>query len=359
MQANKLTPTPFNNIMAEFEETSLIHGILNIGDFIVLSGAPNAGKTFLALDWALHISAGWPWFGKEVEQGAVVYVSCEGGRRFAYRIEAFKQYYAADLKDKQLPFGLINRPVNLYDPNADLAELIQECNLFALQQAAPLRLVIIDTLSRAMAGADENSPQGMTQFVQNIDQIRTYTDDKTAVCIVHHVGKDESRGARGHSALFGATDTECRVRQNRTTKVVTLEMVKQRDADTSTEYQYNLTPIIIGKDKKSLDISSCIVTEYIEKSKNVNVNLNTAAETKKKSESRLQLYTEVMQKFYDQMGYAPRVAVDDEFRQTLIANDGLTYNAAKQAGYTAAQQTLAKQQWVMSEGNWLPVKGIE
>jgi len=351
---NKLTPTLFKNIIPTYEENALIHGVLNVGDFIVLSGAPNAGKTFLALDWGLHIAAGWPWCNREVERGAVVYVSCEGGRRFAYRVEAFRQYYQSDLNLTDVPFGLINRPVNLYDPNADLASLIMECNLFAALNNHPLRLVIIDTLSRAMAGADENSPQGMTQFVQNIDQIRSCTDDKTAVCIVHHVGKDESRGARGHSALFGATDTECRVRQHKATHVVTLEMIKQRDNDTSMEFQYNLTPIVIGKDKKGLDISSCVVTEHIEKIKNVSINLTNVNDIKKKGESRQTIYQDIIQKFFAKLGHGPKIAVDDEFRQTLIANDNLTYNAAKQACYTAVQQTLSKQQWRLSEGNWLP-----
>jgi hypothetical protein len=70
----------------------------------------------------------------------------------------------------------------------------------------PIRLVVVDTLSRAMAGGNENAPDDMSAFIRNIDRIRQETG--AHVLIVHHCGKDAAKGARGHSCLRAATDTK-------------------------------------------------------------------------------------------------------------------------------------------------------
>ncbi len=45
----------------------------------MLYGPTGIGKTFLALDWAMSICSGQPWFGQEVRKGQVLYVLAEGG----------------------------------------------------------------------------------------------------------------------------------------------------------------------------------------------------------------------------------------------------------------------------------------
>ena len=64
----------------------------------------------------------------------------------------------------------------------------------------PLRLIVIDTLARAIAGGDENKSESMGQLVVHADAIRKETG--AHVLFVHHSGKDQARGARGHSSLL-------------------------------------------------------------------------------------------------------------------------------------------------------------
>jgi RecA-family ATPase len=52
-----------------------------------------------------------------------------------------------------------------------------------------------------MAGGNENAPDDMGALVRNIDRLRAETG--AAVLLVHHTGKDTSRGARGHSLARG------------------------------------------------------------------------------------------------------------------------------------------------------------
>jgi RecA-family ATPase len=70
-------------------------------------------------------------------------------------------------------------------------------------------MIVLDTLSRVIAGGNENAPDDMGQLIGNCDRIRA--EARAHVMLVHHTGKDEARGARGHSSLRAATDTEIEV----------------------------------------------------------------------------------------------------------------------------------------------------
>ena len=54
-------------------------------------------------------------------------------------------------------------------------------------------IIEIDTLSRIMAGGDENNAADMTALIRNIDTLRAATG--AHVVLVHHTGKDTARGA--------------------------------------------------------------------------------------------------------------------------------------------------------------------
>src|SRR4051812_37793236 len=56
----------------------LIEGVIESSALGVLYGPPGCGKSFAALDWALSVATGKAWHGREVRQGAVVYVAGEG-----------------------------------------------------------------------------------------------------------------------------------------------------------------------------------------------------------------------------------------------------------------------------------------
>ena len=73
-------------------------------------------------------------------------------------------------------------------------------------EAGPLAIVVIDTLNRVMPGGDENSSEDMGAVIAAAKLIEREFD--CVVLFVHHSGKDEAKGSRGHSSLKGATDAE-------------------------------------------------------------------------------------------------------------------------------------------------------
>ncbi len=67
-------------------------------------------------------------------------------------------------------------------------------------------LTILDTLARHLPGGDENVSPVMSAMVETLDEIKRMTGGHAHV--VHHPGKAEDAGSRGHSSLPGALDTQ-------------------------------------------------------------------------------------------------------------------------------------------------------
>lgn len=96
------------------------------------------------------------------------------------------------------------------------------------------RLIIIDTLSRLMTGFDENSTKDATSVVSFLEELAHYYE--CFVLVVHHTGKDESKGARGSSVFFANMDTVLSVRKKG--KGTELTVKKHKDADAPDDAQY-------------------------------------------------------------------------------------------------------------------------
>lgn len=201
----------------------LIEGVLERNSFNVLYGAPGGGKSFVALDMALHIATGRPWMGHSVRAGAVIYVAAEGYQSMARRVAAWLDLYRLDrgmLRD----LNWVIEPVHLMGGAATLVQFLTEAvgslrgdevaqdpdsgEAQLLEEAPSLELVIFDTMSRCITGADENDAKDMGSVVQWLDQLRDkeFTGLDTSTLVVHHTGKTGII-ERGSSVLRGAADT--------------------------------------------------------------------------------------------------------------------------------------------------------
>jgi hypothetical protein len=127
----------------------------------------------------------------------------------------------------------------------------------AEQSGLPCRLVILDTLARAMAGGDENSGKDMGDAVKSMDAIRAATS--AHVMLIHHCGKNEALGARGHSSLRAAVDTEIEINRPEGEKISTVRVTKQRDLPAGDPMPFSLEPVTLGLNRRGNPITSCLV----------------------------------------------------------------------------------------------------
>ncbi|NQW08413.1 MAG: AAA family ATPase [Alphaproteobacteria bacterium] len=244
----------FDDLKPDASVVDFVEGVLVEGGLTVVYGESNVGKTFFATDLGIHVATGAPWHGRAVEQGAVIYVAGEGGSGIRKRIAAFRERYEPPAG---VPFAVIQQSVNLLDPAGETAPLIETIRQAAAQLSMPVRLVIVDTLARAMVGGDENSGEDMGRLVGNADRIRDETGAN--VLFVHHSGKDRARGARGHSSLRAAADTEIEVAKDEATGVAVATLTKQRDLDGGAEFAFRLEPVVVGTDRRGKAVTSCAV----------------------------------------------------------------------------------------------------
>lgn len=244
--------TRFADVKPALESNDLIEDYLGAGAMSVLYGESNSGKTFFATNLAFHVASGRQWNGRHVEQAGVVYCAMEGTHGISNRISALKAEYAGD---DDIPFGVVTVPLDLCTSDDDANALIKAIQAEADALGVPTGLIIMDTLSRGMAGGNENAPDDMGALVRNGDLIREAT--KAHLMWIHHSGKDQARGARGHSSLRAATDTEIEISaegQSRTARVT-----KQREYDCSGEFAFTLKVVELGQNKRGKMLTSCVV----------------------------------------------------------------------------------------------------
>jgi hypothetical protein len=206
----------------------LIDGVLNRSSLAWLAGAPGSYKTFLALDWALHVATGTGYMGRAVHRSPVLYLAGEGVSGLADRVDAWQEASKVTVTGTHwLPRAVPATAQEWYS----LCEVVRHLNI---------GLVVLDTQARMAGGLDENSVPEMGKFVTALDDLRRANG--ACVLCVHHSSKAGS-ALRGSSAVQGAADT-----------VVTLEVkdhvigvhnLKQKDMAQFSDYW--VRPVVTAK----------------------------------------------------------------------------------------------------------------
>jgi hypothetical protein len=99
----------------------------------------------------------------------------------------------------------------------------------------------------------------MGALVSNIDRLRQTSG--AHVMLVHHSGKDGAKGARGHSLLRAATDTEIEVSRDLLTGTSAARVTKQRELETGDEWAFTLRAVELGANRRGKPVTSCVVSE--------------------------------------------------------------------------------------------------
>ena len=199
-----------------------INGIFSQKSMVILWGQSGVGKSFLALDWGLCTATGRKWLGRDVHQGAVVYIAAEGGSGISKRCLRWCEYHQVPSPHN---FGIIPEAYALIQTEElkELAETIRD------QMDEPPALIVIDTLNRNIGGS-ESSEDDMGKFIRAADLLQRAFD--STILIIHHTGWNVER-ERGHSSLRGAADTMVSVSKlgERLTDGIEIACVKQKECD--------------------------------------------------------------------------------------------------------------------------------
>lgn len=267
------------SVVPDLDASDFVEGLLSDGGLSVVYGPPASGKTFFVADIGMRVALGEPWRGQEVEQGPVIYAALEAQKGINNRIAAWKQYNNR-MDDLNIPFEYCTHGFSLLNEH-DVRAFIKTTQDAGDRWEMPVRMVIVDTLSRAFMGGDENLSSDMTTFISHVDAIKQETG--AHVCVVHHCGKDVEKGMRGHSSLKGAVDTEIAIAvHGEDTRddnirdmmfhlklngalVRQMMVVKQKEMETIADVHFKLNQVNLGMKVRygvqtSKPMTSCVVS---------------------------------------------------------------------------------------------------
>ncbi|HEI2837786.1 TPA: AAA family ATPase [Escherichia coli] len=237
------------------QQSYVIKGLIPAESLCSTYGASGSYKSFLAISWSCHVATGMAWGGRRVSKGAVIYIAGEGSMGVKRRVKAWEITYGKEVTD----LCIVNAPVFPASPDY-VEQVIRTAGLVKSRTGENVRLIVIDTLARCFGGNDENDSRDMGAFIQGCDAIKQATG--ATVLVVHHSGKDETKGARGSSAFRAALDAEYRIsRENSDVTALVAACTKMKDAEEPKESAYDLKSVEVFTDTDGEEIVSMVVID--------------------------------------------------------------------------------------------------
>lgn len=239
----------------------LIRNYMERGTIGLVIGHSQTFKSFLMLDMAFSIALDRPWQKHEVvHSGPVIYVAGEGQGGLRRRVIALEKHHGVTV-----PPGKLLMPRRSMLIGGD-AKAQAAADLIMLRQQivnldTPPAMVVFDTLNRTMLG-EENSATDVGHYITALSSFREENPDITVV-VVHHLGKDATKGARGSVALHAGADFEYHLTKSTDMARIThLTTAKMKDAEPPEPMALVAETVIVGLDPDNGDpVTSLVLTQ--------------------------------------------------------------------------------------------------
>lgn len=229
----------------------------------VVAGEPRAGKSFVLLDLALRMVHGMPFLGAPTEPCSTIYMAGEGHAGLAGRINAWRSQNDVTAADREGRYmAILDGIPTLSVENAkQVRKVVRET---AKHYGSDPGLVIVDTLSQALDGGDENDAKSIAPALRILSGIRKR--HHCTVVAVHHLAKPKPgataivdlQALRGSGALGGNSDTVIGVQRNGDDR--SLICLKQKDGEDGGRIGFRLLPVETGRQRREGEPErSCIV----------------------------------------------------------------------------------------------------
>lgn len=227
----------------------LIKGVLPRGDVCILFGAPGSGKSFVAFDMGAAVARGIPWQGRKTTKGRAGVIVAEGSGGAGNRVKAYCAKY--NLEPEEVDIKIMTAAPNFLEKE-DIKDVID-----AVKAAGPMDLMIVDTFAQVTPGANENAGEDMGLALGNAKLIKETTG--ATVLLIHHAGKDQSKGARGWSGIKAAADAEIEVLRH-DTGAREVKITKMKDGEDGLSWPFALETVLLGTDEDGEPVTSCVIS---------------------------------------------------------------------------------------------------
>lgn len=223
------------------QQVDAIKSVAPFCGVLAVYGPSGGGKSFFAGHMADCLGCGAAFFGFKVQIKPVVYINLEGSMRL--RLAAIQADRKRNISDN---VRFVTEPFHILEDVKALAADIPEG-----------AVVFIDTLNAAAPGLDENSSRDMGLILEAAKKLQRLTGG--LVVLVHHSGKDASKGLRGHSSLYAAMDAVIEVGRNGDSRY--WRLAKSKEGQDGIRRGFRLKSVGLGYDADGEPITSCVVEE--------------------------------------------------------------------------------------------------
>ena len=236
----------FADVVKHPRKRWLVRNFLGVAEMSAMYGMPGTAKSALAGDLGAHVAANLPWFGRRVSQGAVLYIAAERAAVVGRRMAAWRLHYGID----DIPLGIVGKTIDLRSNRKDADSVIECCEHLQKRFGQDPRLILVDTVSRVLAGGDENAPRDMGALVANLAHLQEGTG--AHVLVIHHVPQGQLR-LRGHGSLLGSMDTTVSLEKS-SSGSVTATIDKNNDGPEGQTFAFRLKAIELYRDLEIGDV---------------------------------------------------------------------------------------------------------
>jgi hypothetical protein len=235
-------------IKAQVETPYLVQNLLPARGVVAIFGESGSGKSFLAMDLVFAVASGAShWFGLKVKQRPVLYVALEGQGGLKRRITAWEAHYGRELTEH---VRFQTGEFEIHDDHS--VECLAEAALGTFGAGG---VIVIDTLNQAAPGTDENNSADMGGIIAGAQKLANRTGG--LVILIHHSGKDRSKGMRGHSSLIAAMDAVIEVARDGDDR--SWRAAKVKDDDCGPPRRFKLKSHFVGRDEDGDELRSCAI----------------------------------------------------------------------------------------------------
>jgi hypothetical protein len=233
----------------------IVKDVIALGETSSWIAPPGKMKSALLAELAYAVaSRRSDWHGFRIKRaGAAVYFALE---RYALTERRFKAYRTRN-NNKNAPVAVVPATIDLMDPRTveDVVAVIRAVEEGTTEKVV---LVIFDTFAKLIAagGGDEDKAKDQGRVFANIQRLK----DKVGchVALIGHTGKDETRGARGSSAILGDADVMVTIGGDAAVK--TAAVIKANDAPEGPLFSFTSEAHHVGVDDDGDDITVHVVS---------------------------------------------------------------------------------------------------
>lgn len=260
----------------------LWYPLLMESDVLLIAAGAKAGKTLFAMTLCLHMAAGIP-FGDikpvgpngEAMKLPVVYFALEGQGIIRQRVKAWRIAVNAQrteqglgpLKDEDVDILVVEDALDLSSPTVHqtVTKKLLEYNdqLFARGSPLGVQVVVIDTLTKAMPGKNQNTTEDTSAVFSVRDCMRSNGLD-CALVYVHHTTHESGR-PRGSTNILADPDTillatkEERLVDGEPRDVVDVSVYLARGIDDTFNQKYVIESTDIGINRQGISMHSAVL----------------------------------------------------------------------------------------------------